>query len=141
MEGLRKSPFDWSVNPRVQVEMSDHASLETQVCITIGPDLMLSLRTELERVLRTSESELRLTLPGNWTLYWKARSGESRVLLAHPDKDQWVATIAWSESQVETLLQAMVLEGAAGSVSEVVLSQYARLQFPSNLEVLLRVRH
>jgi hypothetical protein len=39
-------------------------------------------------------AELRVDLPKGWILFWKPRPGESRLLLSHPAKDEYVATAA-----------------------------------------------
>lgn len=38
--------------------------------------------------------ELRVDLPDEWILFFKLRESESRLLLAHPQKDEWVSTLA-----------------------------------------------
>lgn len=38
--------------------------------------------------------ELRLNLPEEWTLFWKRTESASKLLLARPEKGQWVGTIA-----------------------------------------------
>jgi hypothetical protein len=48
----------------------------------------------LREVYAEDGGELRLDLPREWVVFWKRREGESRLLLAHPAEDQWVATIA-----------------------------------------------
>src|SRR5690606_29970869 len=45
-------------------------------------------------------SELRTDFPGGWTLFWKIREGDSRFFVAHPENEQWVGTLALSESHL-----------------------------------------
>ncbi len=139
MDTAQIRPFDWSSRPGVSLEMGEHPRLQTLLTVTLTQTLVVELRSELERVLRVQEAELRLELPGKWTLYWKARSGSSRVLLAHPEADQWVGTVAWSEERVSDLLEALNPSGLSGSPEGVYLSQCDGLTFPSNLDICLRV--
>lgn len=139
METAQIRPFDWSSHPGVRLEMGEHPRLQTLLTLRLSADLWGALHTELERVLRVQEAELRLELPGKWTLYWKARSGSSRVLLAHPETDQWVGTVAWSEDRVSSLIEALNPETAAQQPGGVFLSECDGLTFPSNLEICLRL--
>lgn len=139
MENLRKMPFDWSNRPGVSLGMAGHARLETELSLQLDEQAWVDFKGELKRVFKTREAELKLVLPGNWTVYWKARSGESRVLLAHPEKDQWVGTVAWSEDRVDALLGAFESASDADGTAEWRLSEQDRLTFPSNLDVRIVV--
>lgn len=54
-----------------------------------------------------SHRELRLDLPAGWTLFWKRREGESRYLLAHPEQQTWVATLALEGEEGARLVSAL----------------------------------
>lgn len=75
-------------------------------------------------------SELRLELPQGWTIFWKLREGESRLFLAHPDHDSWVATLSLTAEHLAALLQAPV-ESAIG------LSSLAPISRMSNFELVV----
>ena len=139
MDASQIRPFDWSSRPGVSLEVGDHPRLQTLLTVTLTQELMVELRTGLERVLTVQEAELRLELPGQWTLYWKARSGSSRVLLAHPEADQWVGTVAWSEDRVSALLESLTAPNLTGRSDGIYLSQCDGLTFPSNLDICLRI--
>jgi hypothetical protein len=72
-------------------------------------------------------AELRVDLPGDWTLFWKAREGESRMLVAHPESEQWVATLALSPSHL-ALAVAALRAGAASVHSLEALSSVSNLE-------------
>src|SRR4051794_37056919 len=65
-------------------------------------------------------SELRVDLPRNWIVFWKKREGESRLLIAHPQTDEWVATAALSAAHGQLLLERFerLSSGEALSVGE-----------------------
>ncbi len=45
----------------------------------------------------------------HWAMVWKIRTGESRLLLAHPEQREWVLTVALTEKDWRTL-QERILE-------------------------------
>jgi hypothetical protein len=105
-----------------------------RLSLEVAPELLGKLREELAPVLREG-GELRLELPEGWTLFWKRRDGESRVLLAHPETDRWVATLAVSGERVEDVLSG--LEGLRGSGDRLDLGPAAGSGSTSNLEIEL----
>lgn len=74
-------------------------------------------------------SELRTDFTQGWTLFWKIRAGESRFFVAHPETDQWVGTLAVSETHLATIRKRLEA-GTPGSLSE-----GERVSRMSNLEV------
>lgn len=66
-----------------------------------------SLISALEEVFSGRETELRHNLPENWVFFWKIREGESRLLLAHPEKQDWVATLALTPSHADKVLSSL----------------------------------
>jgi hypothetical protein len=71
---------------------------------TVDVNLLLS---HLEDVYLQSGNELRVGLPGGWTIFWKHRTTGSRALVAHPQADEWVATIALSEDFAKQLISSL----------------------------------
>jgi hypothetical protein len=51
--------------------------------------------------------ELRVDLPDQWIVFWKKRASDTRLLLAHPEKDEWVATAALEETHGLNLVSAL----------------------------------
>jgi uncharacterized protein YllA (UPF0747 family) len=127
--------LDWKVQPGVTLRMVDHERLETEVQISLSRGLIQELHGQLQAVFVQAEAELRIDFPGNWTLYWKARDGESRMLLAHPEKDQWVGTVAWSQATVNELLREV--DRLHAETTHLALSGIDRVSGFSNLEVRL----
>lgn len=67
---------------------------------------------ELEAVFKLSTSdnlsqELRLKLSDPWTLFWKMREGENRILVAHPETETWVGTLALEPISAGKLISAL----------------------------------
>lgn len=79
-------------------------------------------------------TELRLDLPRNWIVFWKKREGESRLLLAHPQADEWVATVALTAEDGRLLVERLETMVAGQSVS---LGELAATGNVSNLELTL----
>ena len=79
--------------------------------------------------------ELRLSLPG-WVLFWKRGGSESRILLAHPSPDEWVATLALETEFFRTMVAALQRLETGQSL---MLSQLGSLGRVSNLDVVIRV--
>jgi len=77
-------------------------------------------------------AELKSEWPGGWTIYWKNRDDDSRVLLAHPDENLWVATIAWKRDAAGSLLEALLRLSPGERLS---LLEFEGVSFLSNLEI------
>jgi hypothetical protein len=93
------------------------------------------LVSALEDVFARAQGELRLELPEGWTVFWKEREGESRLLLAHPTEGAWVATAALSREDGLRLVSALrALE--PGQALE--LGSVATVARMSNVELRLR---
>jgi hypothetical protein len=90
---------------------SAHPTRETELTLVLTDELWLELRERIGPILAGSEAgELRLDLPGGWTLFWKRREGESRLLMAHPEHEEWVATLALGSDHAERVLSAFGTE-------------------------------
>jgi len=91
----------------VGVVSSPHISREAQLTLELSESLALELASSLEEIFEGRSVELRHMLPGGWTLFWKMREGESRALLAHPEAEEWVATLALMESDGRRLVTSL----------------------------------
>ena len=126
---------------RVVLERTESGDGRVALRMAISSDLATQLITALESAWVPSEPtgtyppELRLDLPSNWSIFWKARDGESRLLLAKPELDHWVATIAVGREDVLPLLER--LKARAG---ETDFAQELSLHRVSNFNLLLTVQ-
>jgi hypothetical protein len=112
--------------------------------MTLSLELTASLRDELLPRLREifqlkaeAESlgserpalnpELRVDLPRNWILFWKLRDGESRLLIAHPQSEEWVMTSALNAEHASRFLSALGALEPGNSLSLAALAPVARV--------------
>ncbi|MCM2323279.1 MAG: hypothetical protein NDJ90_08445 [Oligoflexia bacterium] len=94
------------------------------------------LATEIQEVLSEEEREVRLELPREWLLFWKRREEESRLLLAHPEAEVWVATVALEAAHARALIACF---GSAGRGDSITVGELGRVGEVSNLEVVISV--
>lgn len=92
------------------------------------------LQLGLSQLFESPTSELRVDLPSGWTLYFKLRVGESRQFLAHPEHNEWVATLALSETHLNSLIEKMK------SRSTAVLSELEEIHSMSNVDIELKLK-
>jgi hypothetical protein len=84
-----------------------------------------------------SPAELRLSLPGDSAIFWKLSSSGSKLLMARPEVDRWVATLALEQGHMGRVLDRLKLlsEGQfleVGKMGDQVLSV-------SNLEIIFSI--
>jgi hypothetical protein len=94
----------------------------------------------LEQVF-TSGGELRVDLPDQWIVFWKTRPSETRLLLAHPAQEEWVATAALEETHSQNLVSALkkLSSGEGVSVHELGADLYESGSV-NNLELRLTLK-
>lgn len=117
----------------VQLSTSEHPRFGMQVHLKLSPEALSEWREGLKEVLLNARGELKLELPQGWTIYFKAREGETRLLLAHPEQDAWVATVAVSSDSSQLFLDR--LESLVSGSEGFRLSELGPPHFVSNLEV------
>ncbi len=105
------------------------------VSIGLNSEKWRLLSTALGEIANREGSELRTDFPGGWTIFWKIRDGDSRFFVAHPETDQWVATLALSSTHLGAIRERLAAGGFEGALSE--LETISRM---SNVEVKVCVR-
>jgi hypothetical protein len=117
-------------------EVESELGARESIAVTIGLDAekWADLARELGEIVNREGSELRTEFPSGWTIFWKIRDGDSRFFVAHPETDQWVATLALSPTHLERIRERLV-SGFEGPLSS--LETVSRM---SNVEVKVRVR-
>jgi hypothetical protein len=118
----------------IQIEKLAHPVYKTHLQISVAATERTEIVAQLRELTEKTGSELRVDFPGEVTFFWKLRDEESRLLLAHPEKDVWVATLALTPPHLDHLLTAMDQLDAP-----IFLSEFKRLGKLSNLEVSFRV--
>jgi hypothetical protein len=108
--------------------------LRAELRLELGSEEIRDLTEYLEAIYVQRAGELRLEINSQWVLFWKRREDGSRTLMAHPEENQWVGTIALEDqmsSRVIATLQAL----QAGE--EFSLRQIGELASVSNLELII----
>jgi len=134
-------PFlNWRSETDVQALTGAHVRLQTQLTLTLAPGKRDELLELLRGVFAQPGTELRLELPMGWTLYWKLREGDSRLLLAHPDHESWVGSVSLNELHAPTLLERIASLSSDRQTELSELRHVGAWSGVSNLEVVLRLR-
>jgi hypothetical protein len=117
-------------------DVRSHSSFETELCLSLTLDEAKQLG-EFLQVLLKGEREVNFRLnqkaEESWRLFWKMREGDSRALLARPDPQSWVGTIALERAAFEKLV-AHLSEGKGVSLEEI-----ASLHAVSNIHLRFEV--
>lgn len=92
----------------------------------------------LMEVANQKNLELRLNFidrSAGWVFFWKQRvMGQSRLLLSHPEKEQWVATIAMDQDHWQKWMGSL----QNLKVNErIVLGTFGEVWSKSNLEMVV----
>lgn len=125
------------------LEQTPHPKHETQLKITLGTEQITELCTELEPVFVENPNlanpiELRLELPSGWTLYWKLKSGSSRMSLAHPQPQEWVAAVIFNPAHAQKFLAGLKELKTTGQ--RLILSGTGTWTTFSNFDLFLEIR-
>jgi hypothetical protein len=123
--------LDWK-KQGIALEVKSLGRLGSKLSLTIREGDLADFLPALEEIYIRDEGELRLELPENWVIYWKAKESGNRVLVAHPQPDHWVATVALEREVGQKLILAVK---ALKSSESFILSQIAPLEAVSNLNI------
>ncbi len=115
-----------------------HPTLQSQLELTLTADLLAPLAESLAAAFAPGGAELRLELPQNWTIYWKPKAGLSRLQLAHPQADHWVATVHLSHEHGAKLIDA--LAGLTTTAEPLVVSRLGSMAPLVNFELVIAVK-
>lgn len=97
--------LDFSAKP-IELAMSAHPHCEHQLDLHLPVAELQTLQAGLEDLLENQSRELRVDFPNKWTVFWKLREGETRLLLAHPEEHVWVATVAMTHEHCQAVVRA-----------------------------------
>ena len=121
---------------KIEGKILPHSDLENQMSLDMSTRNVHDLATRLKAVFEENSGELRVDLPKNWILFWKHREDESRLLLAHPDKDEWVATLALERGHGMAVAEKL---SSAEIGDTIQVSSLGTLGSVSNVEILIQV--
>jgi len=108
--------------------------------LDLGAEDLATLVQGLEQVFAAG-GELRVDLPDQWIVFWKKRPSDTRLLLAHPQQGEWVATAALEETHSQNLVSALkkLSPGEGVSVHELGADLYESGSV-NNLELRLTLK-
>lgn len=119
----------------ITTALTAHPTLTSQARLALTDTQRAELAGELERIFHGTGSELKLELPQKWTLFWHLRSGAgSKLQLAHPQIDEWVATLYFTAEHGQRLVERL-RGGAAGET--LAISTLGGMAWGSNLELVI----
>jgi hypothetical protein len=121
----------------IQKSMAPSSSSPSTLSLTLTPRERAEIVPFLEEIYVRGGSELRLDLPGQWILFWKSRESESRLLLAHPQKDEWVTTIALEKEHGLRIIERLRSADSASAGDAFSISELGVVGQVSNVEVIL----
>ena len=102
----------------IPYEIRKHAEFQKDLVLSMDDAAGKVFRGLLDSIRAESREALvilpKLTLPDGvsqrWETYWKQRDAEdSRAMVAHPERDLWVATLALSASAIEGIARSLDL--------------------------------
>jgi hypothetical protein len=117
---------------------STHPTFQTELALALTEAQARELAGELVKALAPSGAELKLELSGGWTLYFKLREqGLSRLQLAKPQIDQWVASLHLSPEHSQRLISGLE-QLYSSEVDRFRLSELGSLTAIVNFELVIR---
>ena len=128
--------LNWKDESLLQAQ-GPHSQYQQQLALELTSALLEELVSALEEVYLRRGSELRIAIKDQWLLFWKWRESDSRILLAHPTEDEWVATLALNPDFGKAMLLALKNLKTGQSLS---VSQVGPLSTVTNLEVVITLR-
>lgn len=109
-------------------------TLERKDEFLLGIEELLKLTRQ--QAVGLSVPELRIDLPRNWIFFLKLRESESRLLIAHPQVEEWVVSASLLEEHATVLIQRIQVAVQGDRFSLNSLFRVARL---SNVEIFLEM--
>lgn len=116
--------------------LAAHQTREYLLTLTLGQAKLRELLPLLAETFQ-NELELRIDLPKDWIVFFKTRSSDSRLLMAHPQRDEWVAMLAFQKDLGAKLVDTLREKVAGDSI---FLSEVGEIGSVSNLEVQIIVK-
>lgn len=128
--------LDWKNSPTVTLARGAHPKYQTQVTIMATATQLTELHSAFSQAAAAND-EVRVELPQNWMLYFKLRASASRVQLAHPALNDWVATLNLSPTHAQKFLDALLQLAQQNGAGEVMLNALADPGPFANVEIVI----
>ena len=114
----------------VKIEIQQHARFESMMVVHLSSEVKAELIEALKEVVDGKTNELRVDLPNQMTLFFKVREGDSRILVARPETDILVGTLALLKNHMDLLISQLSVPEVSIDITKV-----ASVHRLSNLEV------
>lgn len=121
----------------IRKHVDAHEDARSTLSLGLSEDELAQLIPFLEEVFLRGGSELRLDLPENWILFWKSRESESRLLLAHPQRGEFVTTLALEVEHGKRVIDALKALGSGDALS---VSEHGMIGSVSNVEIVITLK-
>jgi hypothetical protein len=112
----RNAPSD-QIEQEVRTASASGGAREFQLALKLSHELLQELIPALQDIYDQSGPELRIDLPREWIMFWKSRPGDSRLLMAHPQPEEWVSTMALGVPHGKRVIEALQKMGVGETVS------------------------
>jgi hypothetical protein len=122
---------------RQSVDAAGVADSRSTFNLVLGETERTQLVSFLEEVFLRGGSELRVDLPENWIVFWKSRESESRLLLAHPQRGEFVTTLALEAEHGKRVIDELKKLGAGDAF---LVSEQGIVGSVSNVEVVVSLK-
>lgn len=128
--------------PLLDYTVAPHPTLKVELILKPNAEQASDLAQRLQPLMNGGEIAVSLDhkdapapgLPGGmWKTYFKVRDTDTRLLLAHPAPEEWVAVFALEGAVMEALILAL------RSGKPCKLSELARLNTVSNMHLAFEV--
>jgi hypothetical protein len=117
---------------------SSAGSREFRLTLKLNGELLQELIPQLQDIYDHGGSELRIDLPREWIMFWKSRPGDSRLLMAHPQPEEWVSTMALGVPHGKRVVEALQKIGVGETISlEKLGTTGSQTTGQTNVEVLI----
>lgn len=125
--------LNWKEDAELKITKEPHAEHQNQLEATLPQARMNELADDLERAFTAGAPELKVDLPGQLTIYFKTKTGLSRMQLAHPQQGVWVASVHLTVDHGAKLIAAMRDQ----NLPAITVSKMGSMGAINNLEVVL----
>ncbi|MFL5812017.1 MAG: hypothetical protein ACJ763_00450 [Bdellovibrionia bacterium] len=133
-----KNAQNTQLNQEVLTAGASGSSREFQLILKLSGELLQELIPLLQDIYEQGGPELRIDLPREWIMFWKSRPGDSRLLMAHPQPEEWVSTMALGVPHGKRVIEALQKLGVGETVSlEKLGTTGSQTTGQTNVEVLI----
>jgi len=130
----------------VSYELKPHPKWQLQMTMRLAPAQCEALAVALEKAFTKTELKLPLAdlgtrgwadelgdVPQKFMSFWKVREGDSRIMIAHPEQNEWVVTVALERYYFEKMIEKLKAKASFK------IESFCQLNRISNLHVVFEI--